>query len=372
MKILYVTTISNTVNAFLIPHIKMLVGLGHQVDLAFKIVQDVNPELIKLGCRIHHVDFNRCPLRKSNFMAYERIKKIVLEESYDLVHTHTPIASFLTRLACKKIVGLKILYTAHGFHFFRGASLKNWLIFYPFEKFCSYFTDAIITINKEDYRLAQNKLHASKTYYIPGIGFDTEKIANASKDINKKKHLEIGIPRDAFLILSVGELNKNKNHEVIIKALERLNNPNIHYCIAGEGDLKNYLEKLSNKLGLRNRVHLLGFRKDIGELCKTADIFCFPSQREGLGIAALEAMAAGLPLITSNVHGIVDYSRNGKSGFTCNPSSIEEFANAIDLLFNNKELRAKMGEYNRNNVSKFDIDIVVEQMKKIYKELLSI
>lgn len=366
MKILYVTTISNTVNAFLIPHIRMLVEKGHQVDVAFNIVQEVDSELNKLGCTIHSLGFNRSPLKKKNYQAYEGLKKLIRDEQYDLVHTHTPIASAFVRLACRKFKNIKVIYTAHGFHFFRGAPLKNWLVYYPVERILARYTDVLITINKEDYERATKYFKPGRVEYMPGVGIDTRSFSAVTVDKITKRS-ELGVPDDALVILSVGELNKNKNHETVIRALAKLNKPEVHYIICGQGPLENYLKSLIKEVGLEGKVHLLGYRRDVAEICKSSDIFTFPSLREGLGLAALEAMASGLPLITSNVHGIVDYSVDSETGYTCSPMDVNGFARAIEKLAQESASRIKIGKHNIEIVKRYNINNVLRKMRLIYR-----
>lgn len=286
---------------------------------------------------------------------------------YDIVHCHTPNASVITRLVCRKFrkkTNLKVFYTAHGFHFYKGAPMLNWMFFYPVEKFCSRFTDKLITINKEDFELAKTKFHAKEVHYIPGVGVDLSRFENVQVDRNEKRR-EIGVPEDAVLLFSVGELNENKNHQIIVKALAKLDNPNIHYAIAGVGDKKDYLLNLAKELGVSEQLHLLGYRKDVPELNHCADIFCFPSKREGLGLAAIEAMACGLPVITSNVHGINDYSMNGVTGFKFDPNKVNDCCNAVSLALNcNKE---QMAEFNKEYVKKYSVDKIIGKMKNIYE-----
>lgn len=366
MKILYVTTISNTINAFLIPHIQMLVEDGHQVDVAFKTEQEVNPQIFNLCCNVFEVCFSRSPMKKNNLRAYNILKRILEEGNYDIVHTHTPVASAITRLACKNIHKIKVIYTAHGFHFFNGAPFINWIIYYPIEKYLSKFTDVIITINREDYNRARISLKAKRVEYIPGVGINLEKFRNTY--INKaQKRADIGIPENAFVLLSVGELNENKNHKNVIKAIYKVNKIDIHYIICGEGHLHGYLNNLSCKLKIDKRVHLLGFRKDIAEIGKAADVFVFPSKREGLGLAAIEAMACGLPLITSNVHGVVDYSINGVTGFAINPKDIDGIVTALEILIENKSDLRHIGENNLLLANTYAIEIVLAKMREIYR-----
>lgn len=368
MKILYVTTISLTMNSFFKPHIEMLVSEGHQVDIACNDTDLPLDGLYgRLGCRSYRIDFSRSPLSRDNLRAWGQLKKVVENGNYDIVHCHTPNASVITRLVCRKLrkkTGLKVFYTAHGFHFYKGAPKPNWMVFYPVEKLCSRFTDKLITINKEDYALAKEKFHAGEVHYVPGVGIDLSRFENVQVDRAAKRR-ELGVPEDAFLLLSVGELNENKNHQIIIRALAGLKAPGVHYAIAGTGDKRDDLLKLADELGISRQVHLLGYRRDIPELNCAADAFCFPSRREGLGVSAIEAMACGLPLITSNVHGINDYSENGETGYKCDPDDEEQFASAIGKLLADHNVEA-MRMHNQKNASKYDVINICTSMREIY------
>lgn len=360
---------------FIIPNasydIRTLQNKGYIVESAANFLAD-NTEayrqtLERMQVKTYQVGFPRSVNPFGIISALIELSHIIKNGKYDLVHCHTPIAAVCTRIACmgQSRNGLKVIYTAHGFHFYKGAPVLNWLAYFPIEWICSFFTDALITINKEDYMRANKKLHAKRTFYLPGMGVDTELFEKIEIDKGAKRK-KIGIPENAILLFSVGELNKNKNHQVIIRAMAKLNNPNIHYVIAGQGQLCAYLEKLAKDLGIGEQLHLLGFRHDIGELCKAADIFCFPSLREGLGIAALEAMACGLPIITSNVHGINDYSFNGMTGYKVRPDDIAGFAKAIATLATERGKREALGGHNIEMVKKFDIHHAVRVKNEIY------
>ena len=365
MKILYVTTISNTVNAFLIPHIKMLIDEGHQVDVAFNIEQEVKPEIYEMGCKIHQLPLQRSPLKKDNFRAYKILKKIIISEGYDLVHTHTPIASAIVRLVCRSLNNVRVFYTAHGFHFFKGAPIVNWFIYYPVEKWLARYTDTLITINKEDYSRAKRKFKAKRVEYVPGVGIDLKKFNTVKVDRDLKRS-QLGLPKEAFVVLSVGELNKNKNHEVIIRAIAKIDNPDIHYIVCGEGQLKGYLRDLSEELGIKNRVHLLGFRNDIPEICKIADLFAFPSYREGLSVALMEAMANGLPVVCSNIRGNSDLIEDGKGGYLVEPGDVEGFTKCIKGLIEDSRLRSEFGDFNHKKIEHYSIENVLKEMEEIY------
>ena len=368
MKILYVTTISLTMNSFFKPHIEMLVKEGNHVDIACNYNDLALDDLYtELDCNFYQIDFSRSPLSKDNIKAYGQFKKVIEEGNYDIVHCHTPNAAFITRLVCRefrKKHGLKVFYTAHGFHFYKGAPKLNWMVYYPIEKFSSRFTDKLITINKEDYELAKNKFKAKEVHYVPGVGIDLSKFENIQVDKAAKRR-EIGVPEDAFLLLSIGELNENKNHQVIVRALAQLNDPSVHYAIAGVGDKKGYLLELADELGVSGQLHILGYRKDVMMLCYSSDAFCFPSYREGLGLASIEAMACGLPIITSNIHGINDYSVDGVTGFKCDPDSVEQFAQAITKI-SNIDTASSMGHNNISVASRYDVQRVNSILYEIY------
>lgn len=365
MKILYVSTISNTVNAFLIPHIKMLFDEGHTVDVAFSIEQEIDPRLIEMGCIVHLIPFKRSPLDMENLKAYRRLKQVIETEGYNLVHTHTPVASALTRLVCRNN-NVKVVYTAHGFHFFGGSPIFNWIFYYPIEKILSRFTDVLITINEEDFNRAQKSFHPGMVKYLPGVGIDVKEIK--AKFVDRKKKLrDFKIPEESFILLSIGELNKNKNHSTVIKALAILNNPNIHYLICGQGCFDQPLKGLIQENKLTSQVHLLGYRRDVIEICKASDVFIFPSYREGLSVSVMEAMACGLPVVCSNIRGNTDLIEQQKGGYLIGPADIENWAGKIDILERDIELRKSFGGYNARKIEKFSIENVLEKLKEIYQ-----
>ena len=367
MKILYATTIGGTM-IFFKTYIKHLIDEGHTVDIATNETNSKVPECYReWGCKIYKINTSRSPLNKGNLKAIKQLKEIVLQEKYDIVHCHTPVAAMCVRLACKKARknGTKVIYTAHGFHFYKGAPLKNWLIFYPIEKYCSRFTDVLITINKEDYALAQKKMKARRIEYVTGVGIDLTKFGKSDID-KEEKRKELGIPVDATMLLSVGELNENKNHETVIRAIADLD---VYYAIAGKGELKEHLENVIKELGLKKRVKLLGFRKDVAELYQTSDIYVLPSIREGLNVSIMEAMATGKPVICGQIRGNTDLIGENEGGFLCKPKDTLAFKKSITILTEDKKLSAKLGKRNKEEIKKYEINVVIKQMEKIYKEM---
>jgi len=322
------------------------------------------------GIHLHNIAFAREPLNKENIDAYKKLKAVIDGEHFDLIHCHTPAVAMLTRMAARKArkQGSVVMYTCHGFHFHKASSKKNWMIYYPVERFLSRFCDYIVTINKEDFNRAKT-FHCKNVRYIPSVGVDINRIKKLVVDKAAKKE-SIGVPGDKLLVLSAGELIERKNHKVIIKALAKVNNPNVYYAIAGKGPLRDELAELAKELGLAERVIFLGFRTDVFELYHAADISAFPSKIEGLGLAGVEAMAAGVPLVSSNVHGILDYVINGKTGYAVAPDDVDGFAAAIKKLVESPELRGSMRDACLAAVEPFELSNALRVMWDIYKEIL--
>ena len=371
MKILYVTTIGGTMTFFK-SFVKELIEQGHTVDIACNSDSSPVPEIYnELGSKVYKISCTRSPLKTTTLKAIKEIRKIVEENGYDIVHCHTPIAAMCTRIACKKLrkkTGVKVVYTAHGFHFYKGAPKKNWLLYYPVEKLCAKYTDLLITINDEDYNIAKNKFKAKKVAYVPGVGMDVDKFANAIVDV-KEKRKELGIPEDAFVLTSVGRLDENKNHKVVIKALALLNNKNIYYVIAGKGSLDDFLLKLTKDCGVFSQVRFLGYRKDVEQIYKASNISVFPSIREGLGLAAVEGMASGLPIIVSDNRGSRSYAIDNENALVCKYNDNRAFATAIDKLYNDKELCAKMGQINKEKAKQYEVKEINKKMHELYGSL---
>ena len=368
MRILYVTTISLTMNSFFKPHVEMLVREGNQVDIACNSSDLALDGLYDtLGCVFYQIDFSRSPLSPDNIRAYGQLKKVVEQGNYDIVHCHTPNAAVVTRLVCRKFRkknGLKVFYTAHGFHFYKGAPKLNWLVYYPVEKNCSRFTDKLITINREDYELAKSKFRAGQVHYVPGVGVDLSRFENVQVD-RAVKRKELGIPEDAILLIAVGELSDRKNHKVILQALSLIKRQDIYYIVVGKGERLPDLQNCAEMCGLQERVKFLGFRTDVAELYKTADICCFPSVHEGLPVAVMEAMACGVPTVCSSIRGNVDLIHED-AGFLVEPFDAEGFATAIERLVEDRKLMESFASINKNRVVEFGKDAVLKDMAAVY------
>ena len=381
-KALQLASVASMIGQFNIPNIRILQSLGYKVDVVADFTnpgpitkeraEDLKNRLTKMGVGVYNIAIPRSISPIAILKAYIKVRYLLRKKNYNILHCHSPIGGVIARQAAKDLRkrGLKVIYTAHGFHFYEGAPIKNWLVFYPIEKYYSQFTDVLITINNEDYKRASEKLKAKKTVKIPGVGVDTEKFAICNVDRDKKRE-RLGVRRTDFLLLSVGELSERKNQKIIIEALHKMKAEgsikNIIYLAVGKGDQEGIFKQLIKEYGLEEHVKLLGFRTDIDELCETVDCFVHPSIREGLGIAPLEAMAAGLPLISASVNGIKDYTEDGVSGCCVNPTDINEMISAIKRMHQDRSFREKCASNNWKTAKTFDIKNTDEIMKKIYE-----
>ncbi|MBE6947773.1 MAG: glycosyltransferase family 4 protein [Ruminococcaceae bacterium] len=326
----------------------------------------------KWEIKLLHIDLSRNPFNlRQNYKAYKQLVNLIREYEIEYIHCNTPVGGILGRLAGKKCKVKKVIYQAHGFHFYKGAPKSNWLIYYPIEKWLARYTDALITINHEDFELAKAKIKLRKNgkiYYVPGVGIDTAQygLNPAARDAKRQ---ELGIPSDAFVMISAGELNANKNNTVILSAMEKLQNKKLHYILCGVGDKQADLQEQVNNANLQDNVHFLGYRTDVKELLSSADCFVMSSFREGLSRSIMEAMASGLPCIVSKIRGNVDLVTDDRGGFLCAPTDVEGFTEAIRKLSENPDLCAEMSRFNKEKVKKFSIPVVQKELLDIYQAI---
>ena len=372
-KILYVATVVKThIMEFHIPYLKMLKEMGWETAVAARNDYENPTECNIPYCdNYYDVPFERNPLKFENIKAYKILKKIIDEGNYSIIHCHTPVGAMLTRLAAQdaRRRGTKVFYTAHGFHFYKGAPIINWLLFYPVERFLAKKTDVLITINQEDYNCAKN-FKVSKVVYVPGVGIDIDKFDKRIGNRDQKR-AELGLKDSDFVILSVGELIVRKNHMLVLDALGELKKreklDDIHYIICGCGILEAELKEKAYYLGVIDHVHFLGYRKDISEICNASDLFVFMSLQEGLPVALMEAMACGLPSICSDIRGNTDLIEKGKNGEIVESTS-EAVANGIEGLKKNEQLRIKYAYAAVSTIKHFDLISVKAAMRDIYND----
>lgn len=376
-KALIMASVASMIDLFNMDNIKILQKLGFEVHVACNFeygsitsqerVDKFRKELEQSGIKTFQLPVPRSIAAiKDIIKSYKLMKGLCQENHYNIVHCQSPIGGVIARLACKseRRYGTKVIYTAHGFHFFKGASIKNWMVFYPIEKFCAKYTDCLITINKEDFIRAK-KFRAKNVEYIPGIGIHTEDIKSLKID-RKAKRAEFGFQDDDFVVISVGQLSKRKNQKVIIKAISGISDKHVKLLICGLGELEEYLKNLINQLYLEDRVIIAGYRSDVKELLYAADCLVFPSLQEGLPVALMEAMASGLPIICSKIRGNTDLIEDGKGGYLVEPDDVEGFKDSIEKVINNIQLRVKMGKYNLEEVNRYDNKAIEGNMQLIY------
>lgn len=393
-RVLIVTTVSGFVPQFEMNNVRILQEMGYEVHYASNFKNPHygkdNRRLEGTGIVCHQVDFVRSPFQiGKNVHAYRQLKKCLKQEKFDLIHCHTPMGSVLGRLAAQSNRRLiqrvhrkdkqterrslpNVMYTAHGFHFFNGAPLINWLVYYPVERWLAHYTDALITINEEDYQRAK-KFHLrtntgedKKVYKVNGVGINLEAYQKISLD-NHKKRQELEVGADDFLLLSVGELSKRKNHQIVIRALASMKEDcirhKVRYLICGEGPERGKLLSLIKENGLEEIVFLMGYQTEVKEILAVSDCFVFPSKQEGLPVALLEALAVGVPCICSRIRGNLDLKKEGNIDFI-NKKSVEQCKEAIL-----KAVNLKKRKKTETVISQYETRQVVKSMRIIYRQV---
>lgn len=373
-KVLYVATYGDFFSSFQIDNMKLWQELGCEVHCAADFSDNnynrFTEKIDAIGVKKHQVDFVRTPFSFKNIRAFFQLKKIMVDENISILDTHNPVASILSRIAANLIGVDKVMYTVHGFFFYKGAPAKKNLLFKPIEFLMARFTDVLIVTNLEDYEAAKKMKVREKVYYVPGVGVATDEISNLVVDVSNKKK-ELGIPENSFVLCSVGECIKRKNHESAIRAFAKIYTPDMYYIVVGDGILFEHLSNLVKELKLENNVLLPGYRKDANEILKISDLYVFPSYQEGLSVALMQAMAAGLPVVASKIRGNVDCIINGKGGITVPPADIDEMSKAIKVLKNSSSVRSDFGSFNFNKVKEFSKLEVYKKNLQIFSSLIS-
>ena len=367
MKRLLLTCTDLMAIQFLVPHVRYLSDHWFSVELA---CSDVGGRMDELRAAldgiapVHEVRLVRSPFTLENRKGYRDLKKIIDGSRWDIIWTNEPVMGVMTRLAAKKArkSGARVVYMVHGFHFYKGAPLMNWLLYYPVEKYCSRLCDEIITINQEDFERAKT-FHADRVDQIPGVGVNLDRFA-PNPEIRRQWREKLGLAEDDIALLTVGELTPRKNQHVMIEALHLLKEPWGKLYICGRGELEMQLKNMVKKLQLEGHVEFLGYRRDIPELCNAADVFVFTSLQEGLPRALMEAMASGMPVVCTNIRGNVDLIQDGKGGFVVR-NDAESVAAALKKLMDNQKLMEKMGAYNRNVVGIYREEAAEEKVLEL-------
>ena len=374
-KALFVTTVSGFVPQFEMQDVHLLQDLGYEVHYASNFKNPVyacdRQALEAQGLRLHDLGIEKSPLQVGkNLQSIRYLRQIIDDEEIDMIHCHTPMGGVVARVAAhasKK--DPYVIYTAHGFHFYKGAALWNCLSYYPAEKFLAKWTDVLITINREDCQRARQSFHLKKNgmvKQIHGVGLNGKRFCvDPAKGAEKRN--ELGIPEDAFHIVTCAELNENKNQRVILEAIANIKRSDIYYSLCGDGPMAESLQEWIRQRHLEKQVQLLGYRTDVEDILQTADIFAFSSIREGLGMAAIEALACGIPVVAAANRGTREYIKHGINGLLCEAKDEEAFRLAIEKLYMDRAYCKKMAKQCRASVEKFDIEFVAQTMNDIYR-----
>lgn len=368
-KLLIVTTVPITIRSFLLPFIKHFRDLGWQVDGMAQGI-DTDPECVATCDHTYNIQWSRNVFDPQNlFKGVARVREVVAQEDYDLVHVHTPIAAFVTRYALKNVQKTKVIYTAHGFHFYRGGNpLKN-AVFLGLEKLAGAWTDYLITINREDEAAAKkyNFLPQTKIYYTRGIGVDTNYYTSrkvCSIEVQQLRQ-ELNLADSDTLLLSIAEFTPRKRHRDLLNALAKVNNSQVHLALAGSGSIKTEIEQLAAELDLNEQVHFLGYRNDIPILIQAADAVLLVSQQEGLPRSIMEAMCLATPVIGSNIRGIQDLLENG-CGLLINLGDVDAIAQAINQVVEDPESLLETTKKAQAKIKNYDLQQIIQQHSEIY------
>lgn len=375
-KILFTASIMAHFRAFHLPYFKWFKENGFEVHAAAKWTGESEKELTFCDKTIE-IAFERSPYSIKNIKAYKQLKQLIKEGDYDIIHCHTPMASIITRLASSEArkKGTKILYTAHGFHFYKGASLINWILYFPMEKLFSKFADVIITINQEDFNAIKDyNFKCSHSFKVPGVGVNTERLLVPSKEIKESIRNEYGYQLNEYILIYIAELIERKNHKFIIDSISILENdiPNIKVIFVGDGKLLNKLQKYAIEKKVDSKIDFLGYRKDVGKLIALSDVGISTSLQEGLGLNVAEYMFGGLPVIVSEDRGHFEMVIHGRNGYLYPQNDIQKFLQYIKELKENIDLRKRMGEEARESIQRFSIENALKEHIKIYKNVCNI
>ena len=367
-KILFVATVTKHINAFHIPYLKIFKENEYEVHVASN-----GEEQIKYCDKHYNFKFERFPIKMGNIKVYKQLKNIINENYYDIIHCHTPVGGVITRLAAKEArkKGTKVIYTAHGFHFYNGAPFLNWLICYPIEKFLSKYTDCIITMNKEDYERAKKKFKKCKQIeFVHGVGLDTKRLdIKINFEEQKKLKKSLRIEDNCIVLTYIAELNKNKNQILLIKSLEQLIKTENKYILLliGNGKLKEKYVKYVKQRKLEKYVKILGQRNDIAKILKITNVYVASSFREGLPVNILEAMYMKIPIVAMDNRGHRELIENNINGYIVENNS-QQMKNRIEDIIKNKEKTETFVKKNKEEVEKYLLKNVKNEMEKIYEK----
>ncbi|SFB30024.1 Glycosyltransferase involved in cell wall bisynthesis [Cohnella sp. OV330] len=369
-KVLFCATVDYHFRAFHLPIMEWFKQQGWEVHVAAQGKLE-----LPFVDRKFNIPIERSPLHKANFTAYRQLRSIMQEQRYDIVHCHTPMGGVIARMAGRSVrgKGTKVIYTAHGFHFCKGAPLPNWLVYYPIEKSLARFTDCLITINDEDYRLAnQRQFKAGRIAKVHGVGIDTDMFHPLASSDRALRRQEFGYRTEQFMMFYAAEFNANKNHRILIEALARIKVrvPSIKLLLAGRGALETECRQLASALGVESMIDFLGYRDDISRLLPMCDLAVSGSLREGLPVNIMEAMACGLPIVATHNRGHSELVADQINGYLIDPRSVDDFVSRISQLATMDNLRHDMGAKSLERIKRYTLSRVKSELSEIYSSYM--
>lgn len=359
MKVLLVANVAKEhVNKFHIPTIKYLKEKGCIVDIACSVDAD-----IPVGDHIYNMSWKRSPFTIKTFIGIKELRKLINKNDYDIVYCHTPVGGLVARFASREArkKNTKVVYCGHGLHFYKGAPLINWLLFYPMEKWMARMTDMFITINPEDYECVKKNFNSKMIVkMIHGIGVNFERLNIADRAGVRKEYREkLGIPHDAEVLIYVAEILRNKNQQMLIRALKELHTRGrkMYLLLPGPDHSKGEYHKLAEVLGLKDYVKFLGWRSDIGQLMAASDMYVASSIREGFGINLVEAQYCHLPVVAVTNRGHRAIIKDGENGFLVPMNDYNMMVDRVLQVMNDKDLYTRLAnlnvdEYKCENIAK--------------------
>ena len=370
MKVLIIANYAKEhINKFHIPTIKAFKDMGWQVDVACNADDEV-----KYCDHIYNLPMERNPYRFQTFKAIKQLKEIIKSNNYDVVHCHTYAGKFIGILAAKSFRkdGLKIVYSAHGFQYYKNAPLYNWLIFMPIDKWLVKNVDLLITSNQEDYETAHKyNFNAKNIVKCCGVGIKTDKF---DKQIKTKEEVrkELNIPNDAFVLIYVAELNHNKNQQMLLKAYKELENkiPNLYMLLVGPDHYNGKIQNIIKNNGWMNNIKCLGWRSDIPDLIKASDVAVPSSYREGFGLNILEYMYCKIPVVATNNRGHKETIKDWETGFLVPSNDYELMSQYVLNLYEDNELYTHITENANKIVDSYKEESIVNQIVNYYFKYL--
>lgn len=373
-RVLMAATVPVFIRTFLLPLAEYFRGMGWRVDAMARDLSDCERSREAFD-RVWDVGWSRSPLNPANLVdPPRRVRALVERERYDLVHVHTHVAAFVTRFALGRRENRpKIVYTAHGFSFYPGGPRLRNAILQGIESVAAHWTDYLVTMNQDDFEAARRfrALSRDRVRYMPGIGVDLDRYNPSAVSATQVDRLraELGLKAEDPVFTMVAEFIHRKRHADAIRALAKMSDERAHLLLAGNGPLVPAMRELASSLGLKNRVHFLGFRDDIPVLMRASRAVLLVSAQEGLPRSVMEALCLEVPVIGTRVRGTMDLL-DPEHGFLVELGDVDGIARALDWTAAHPEKCGQMGREGRRAMRSYDVSNIIAEHEALYAEAL--